>query len=116
MPVTTIDDFFEPLVGRNLFTSTEERAQTIVRDYILHQVDSCRAQIAEFERKHGMKFEQFTRYTEERTALLRSGKLDGDEKRSLGQAIMADEEDWLEWKATEELLQSWLGLRREIAE
>jgi hypothetical protein len=26
---------------------------------------------------------------------------------------MQDEDDWLEWKAAEDMLQSWLGLRGE---
>jgi len=31
-----------------------------------------------------------------------------------GTAIMQEEDDWLDWKAAEELLESWLGLRQEV--
>jgi hypothetical protein len=61
-----------------------------------------------------MDFEQFTRYTSERTALLRRANGQPNEERQrLAQAIMQDEDDWLEWKAAEGMLQSWLGLQEE---
>ncbi len=54
-----------------------------------------------------MSFEQFTRYTAERTAYLRnSTDLSLDERRSLNEEIMLDEDDWLDWKAAEEMLSS----------
>jgi hypothetical protein len=28
---------------------------------------------------------------------------------------MQEEDDWLEWKASKEMLESWLGLRQEVA-
>jgi hypothetical protein len=28
---------------------------------------------------------------------------------------MREEDDWLDWKATQEMLENWLGVRREVA-
>jgi hypothetical protein len=28
---------------------------------------------------------------------------------------MQEEDDWLDWKVSKEMLESWLGLRREVA-
>jgi hypothetical protein len=47
----------------------------------------------------------------ERSALLASGCLPADQLKALGQAIMTEEDDWLDWKAAREMLDSWLGLR-----
>ena len=71
-----------------------------------HLIAVCQQAIAEMERKHGMNFEQFTRYTAGRTAHLRnSTDLSPDECRILGEEIMHDEDDWLDWKVSEEILQ-----------
>jgi len=47
--------------------------------------------------------------------LLEAGRLGAQERQTLGQAIMQEEDDWLDWKAAQEMLDSWLGLRQEIA-
>lgn len=71
----------------------------------MRPVDVCKQKIVELERKYGMSFEQFTRYTSERTARLRdSTNLSPDERRILSEEIMRDEEDWLNWKVSEEML------------
>ena len=107
----TVEAILEPFVRRKLFVSQEEAAQKLARNYILQQVDTYKQRIAEFERKHGMSFEQFTRYTTERTARLRNlGDTPKEKLQILSQDIMRDEEDWLDWKAAEEMLTSWLGL------
>ena len=28
----------------------------------------------------------------------------------LGKAVMGEEDDWLDWKAAQEILESWLGI------
>jgi hypothetical protein len=94
--------------------SPEEAARKLARNYILQQIEACRQRVAEFERKHGMSFEQFTQYTAECTARLRNpGDMPPDKLQILSQDIMRDEDDWLDWKAAEEMLESWLGLRVE---
>ncbi len=58
---------------------------------------------AAFERKYGMSFSQFNDYLRERAALLVSESLSPEERRALNQAIMQEEDDWLDWKAAEEM-------------
>lgn len=112
--MTVVETIFEPLVARRLFATPEEAAQRLVRDYVLRQIMSCRDRIASFERKYGLDFSRFTQYTSERTALLRrSTNLSPQQRQSLAQAEMQEEDDWLDWKAAEEFLQSWLGLQSE---
>ena len=62
-----------------------------------------------------MHFDQFREYIHDRSVLLERGNLSIEERRTLGQAIMQNEDDWLEWKAAQEMLESWIGLRREVA-
>lgn len=109
-----VEAILEPLVSRRLFATPEEAAKRLVRDYVLQQIMSCRERIAAFERKYGMDFSHFTEYTSERTALLRrSTGLPPEQRQSLAQAVMREEDDWLDWKAAEEFLQRWLGLQTE---
>ncbi|MEA2014437.1 MAG: hypothetical protein U9N38_03925 [Thermodesulfobacteriota bacterium] len=37
-------------------------------------------------------------------------------RQKLGQAIMQEEDDWLDWKAAQEMLKSWIGVRKEFAD
>ncbi len=61
-----------------------------------------------------MRFEQFSDYVHERSVLLKSGDLSTEQRRTLGQAIMQEEDDWLDWKASQEMVESWIGIRKEV--
>ena len=61
-----------------------------------------------------MRFRQFSEYLHERSVLLGSGDLSTEQRRTLGQAIMQEEDDWLDWKVAQEMLESWLGIRQEV--
>jgi hypothetical protein len=110
----TVETILEPLVKHKLFGSPEEAARKLARNCVLKQIDTYRQRVAEFEHKHGMSFEQFTRYTTERTAHLRKlGDMPPEKLQILSQDIMLDEDDWLDWKIAEEMLESWLGFGAE---
>jgi len=110
----TVETILESFVRRKLFSTPEEAARKLARNYVLQQIETCKQRVTEFERKHGMSLEQFTRYTAERTARLRNpGDMPPEKLQTLSQDIMRDEEDWLDWKAAEEMLESWLGLEWE---
>jgi len=47
--------------------------------------------------------------------LLESGDLSAEQRRVLGQAVVQEEDDWLDWKAAQEMLEAWLRLRQEVA-
>ena len=61
-----------------------------------------------------MDFQQFSAYLHERSLLLAEGDLSLEQRRALGRAIMREEDDWLDWKVAQEMLESWLGLRQEV--
>jgi hypothetical protein len=65
--------------------------------------------------RHGMSFEQFSAYLKARSALLSNGQLDASQKKSVAQAVMNEEEDWLDWKIARDFLEAWLGLKDETA-
>jgi hypothetical protein len=110
----TVETILEPLVKRKLFDTPEDAARKLARDYILQQIETYKQRIGEFEHKWGMSFEQFTRYTAERTAHLRNpGDMPPEKLQILSQDIMRDEDDWLDWKVAVEMLESWLGLGAE---
>ena len=110
----TVETILEPFVKRKLFGSLEEAARKLAVSYILQQIKTYEHRVAEFEDKHGMTFEQFTRYTAERTAHLRNpGDMPPEKLLILSQDVMLDEDDWLDWKVAEEMLESWLGLKSE---
>ena len=112
----TVEAILEPFVERKLFGSLEEAARKLAVNYILQQIDIYKQRVAELERKHGMSFDQFTRYTAERTAhLCNPGNTPPEKLLILSQYVMLDEDDWLDWKVAEEMLESWLGLSSETA-
>jgi hypothetical protein len=101
----------EPLVRHKVFPTAEEAARALVSNYILQQIDESRAQIALLEKKHGMGFEHFSLYLKQRTAALMEDQSDLPDKHRVAQAIMLEEDDWLEWKIARDTLTEWLGLQ-----
>ena len=104
----------EPLIREKIFNNEEEALQEILREYIIRQILNLQKEIKRFEKKYGMRFERFKSYLHERSVLLQSDTLSGDERRVLGQAIMQEENDFLDWKANQEILDSWIGIRKEV--
>ncbi|MBI3957459.1 MAG: hypothetical protein HY328_01520 [Chloroflexi bacterium] len=109
----SVQAVLEPLIRRRIFADEESAVRTLVLHYVLDQVDDLRQLIQALEQKHGMRYDQFDAYLHEHSQLLVSGALSDDERRILGQAIMQEEDDWLDWKSSIELLESWLGLEPE---
>ncbi len=103
----------EPLIRRKIFTTEEQAIRELLRDYILRQIAMLQREATRFERKYGMHFERFGEYLHERSVLLEMSQLPSQQHQALGQAIMQEEDDWLDWKAAQEMLESWLGLRQE---
>ncbi|MCX6031971.1 MAG: hypothetical protein NT169_22070 [Chloroflexi bacterium] len=104
----------EPLVRRQIFATEEQAARELVRDYILRQIAPLQREVTRFERRYGMRFERFGEYLHERSLLLQTSELAPQQRQALGQAIMQEEDAWLDWKAAQEMLESWLGLRQEV--
>ena len=98
----------EPFVRRGLFSSMEQAVTELARDYVLRQIERYQAISARLQAKYGMTYEGFQSYLKSRAVALAANP-----NPTVNQAIMADEEDALEWKMAREMLQNWLGLRAE---
>jgi translation initiation factor 2 alpha subunit (eIF-2alpha) len=81
----------------------------MARDYALRQVEHYRAITENLQTKYGMTYEQFEAYLKSRSATLAASP-----NPTLNQAVIAEEEDALDWKIAREMLQSWLGLQTEV--
>ncbi len=103
-----------PLVNREMFATEEEAVRCLLREYILQRISQIQEELSRLESKYGMSFEHFAAYVHERSLLLEERDLSPEQRKTLGQAIMEEEEDWLDWKVSWELLESWLGLRQEV--
>lgn len=103
-------NLMEPFVRRGLFASPEQAVAEMARDYVLRQIEHYRMSVEKLQAKHGMTYEQFNAYLKSR-----SQRLIDSPSRALNQAIMAEEEDALDWKIATEMLQSWLGIESEVS-
>ncbi len=99
----------EPFVRRGLFPNAEIAVAEIARDYVLRQIERYRAIEMGFQARYGMTYEQFDEYLR-----VRSNKLGEAPNPTLNRAIMAEEDDAMDWKIAREMLRSWLGLQREV--
>jgi hypothetical protein len=111
----TISAAIEPLIRHKIFNSEEEAIRELSREHILRQISALQRQISRFERKHGMRFQQFSDYVHERSVLLEKGELAVEQRQALGRAIMQEEDDWLDWKSAEEMIGNWIGINQEMA-
>jgi hypothetical protein len=105
----------EPLVRHQAFATSEDAVRELMLDFMLRQIDRYRTRITALEKRYGMSFEQFGSYLKERSALLANGHLEPEQKKRVAQSVMAEEEDWLDWKIARDFLKGWLGLKAETA-
>ncbi|MBN1148330.1 MAG: hypothetical protein JXA78_13815 [Anaerolineales bacterium] len=104
-----VSTVIEPFVRRGLFSSTEQAVLEMARQYVLGRIEYYRATVDALEKKYSMNYEQFEAYLRSR-----SESLSARPDVTLNRAIMAEEEDSLEWKIARDMLESWLGLQREV--
>jgi hypothetical protein len=100
----------EPFVRRGLFPNAEMAVAEIARDYVLRQIERYRAMETALQARYGMTFEQFDDYLRARSEILSKNP-----NPALNQAIMIEEDDALDWKIARDMVQSWLGLQREVS-
>jgi len=105
----------EPLIKRRIFATAEEAIRELLREYILRQIAALQREIDRLEHKYGMHFGRFGEYLHERSVLLETGNFSPEQRQALGRALMEEEDDWLDWRVAKEMLESWLGLRQEVA-
>lgn len=106
---TQVAALVEPFVRRGLFATPERAVAEMTRDYVLRQIERYRAIIEKLQAKYGMTYDQFNAYLRSRSQTLATSP-----NPVLNQAVMTEEEDALDWKVANEMLQSWLGLQSEV--
>ena len=106
-----MSNMIESLVKNRIFPNEEDVIKSLLADYIIRKIGNQKREIRRFERRYGMSFERFKEYLHERSNLLEKGDLSRQERQTLAQAIMQEEDDWLDWKVAKEMLESWMGLR-----
>jgi hypothetical protein len=82
---TTISSAIEPLIRRKIFATEEEAIRELLRDYVLREIARLQREITRFERKYGMRFQQFATYLHERSVLLEQGEFPPEQRQALGQ-------------------------------
>ena len=109
----TASIMIDPLIRRHIFRNEEDAIKTLLRTYIINQLNELRGRIEAFEQRYGMKFEQFGEYLHERSECLQSNSLSSEQRQTLGRAIMQEEDDWFDWKVALDMLDAWLDIRQE---
>ncbi len=104
-------EVIKPLITRKIFASEEEVVRALIRDYMLRQITDLQHRVEQFSHKYEMDFHQFSEYLHGRSELLASGTLSQEQRQALGRSVMQEEDDWFDWKAAQDLLENWLGMR-----
>jgi hypothetical protein len=76
----------EPFAQTGIYASPEQALKHIILDYIERQIAWAEAEIQRYEQKHQQTFSEWT-------------------ESLLGQASIAEEDDWMEWEATIDMLE-----------
>ncbi len=84
----------KPLVELGLYDSSKEFIRDITRDFIKHKIEFYKKQLKLFEKKYGVSFDVFSKKLEKG-------------------ASIAEEDDWMEWEAAENMLNVWMQAARE---
>jgi len=85
----------EPFVHTGIYTSPELALKHIILDYIERQIAWARAELRRYERKYQQTFAEWTASLS-------------------GQATIADEDDWMEWEATLDMLDGWRQVKSQV--
>ncbi len=99
MSVTTLAQtatlLIEPFVRTGVYASHAQALKHIILDYVNHQIAWAEAQLGRYEQKYQRPFAEWTRSLS-------------------GQAAIAEEDDWMEWEATLDMLSGWRQIKAEV--
>jgi hypothetical protein len=85
----------EPLVSTGIYATPEQALKHIVLDYIERQIAWAEAEIGRYEQKYQQTFAEWT-------------------ESLSGQATITDEDDWMEWEATLDMLDGWRQIKAKV--
>ena len=86
--LTELKHAASPLMELGLYNSHREFIKDVTSDFIMHKIQFYKQHIQTFKEKYGMSFKALT------------------EKLETGASI-AEEDDWMEWEASENMLKVW---------
>jgi hypothetical protein len=85
----------QPFVRTGIYASPEQALKHIILDYIERQIAWAEAERRRYEQKYRCTFAEWS-------------------KSLLGQATIADEDDWMEWEAILDMLDGWRQIKAEV--
>jgi hypothetical protein len=91
----TAEKIFRPLIRENIFKNYNELLKHLMLTYINQQLKTYQKKVHEFETKHQLSFEDFTRSLK-------------------GKASWQDEDKWLDWEDAVVFLKKWQKIKDEV--
>lgn len=85
----------EPFVRTGLYPSPEQALKHIILDYIERQIAWAEAELGRYEQKYQLTFDEWS-------------------KSLSGRATITDEDNWMEWEATLDMLDGWRQIKAEV--
>ena len=85
----------EPFVRTGIYASPAQALKHIVLDYIERQIAWAEAETRRYEQKYRCTFAEWS-------------------ESLSGQATITDEDDWMEWEATLDILDGWRRIKVEV--
>lgn len=87
----------EPFVRTGLYDSSEKALKHIILAYLDQQITWAESHLRRYERKHQQTFEAWT-------------------EALAGRATVAEEDEWMEWEATRDMLEGWRQIKAQVEE
>ncbi len=84
----------KPLMELGLYDSTREFIRDVAKDFIKHKIEIYKKQLKAFEQKYRMSFDAFSKKLEKG-------------------ASIAQEDEWMEWEAADNMLKAWKQAAKE---
>ncbi len=92
--LTEFKHIAKPLMELGLYDSTREFIRDVTREFIRHKIEIYKKQLKAFEQKYRMSFNAFSKKLEKG-------------------ASIAQEDEWMEWEAAENMLKAWKQAAKE---
>ncbi len=92
--LTEFKHIAKPLMELGLYDSTREFIRDVTKDFIKHKIEIYKKQLKTFEQKYRMSFDAFSKKLEKG-------------------ASIKDEDEWMEWEASENMLKAWKQAAKE---
>lgn len=110
MENSAIQRYILPLIQKELFLNEEEAIRELTYNYILGKISELSSRIQIFEEKYKMQMYQFQNLIKEEIDVSANSSV--IDKKKFSQLLMEHEDDLQDWKAKQEILDSWLNLQK----